>query len=79
MRIVVKGINYTEVHYIKKGAFTETVQGWALQKTRKPEQCGVWVDKKQLRNYDNMDKPINIDKKTLTIKGKIGTPLISQH
>jgi len=79
MRVVVKGLNYTEVHYIKKDSPTETVQWWALQKLRKSEQCGIWVDGKQLRNYDNRGKPIDIDKKTLTIKGEIGNPLISQH
>lgn len=75
MKVVVKGLNYTEVHYIKKDSPTETVQYWALQKLRKKGDCGIWVDGKQLRKYDNLDRPINIDKKTLTVKGELGTPL----
>lgn len=77
MRVVVKGLNYTEVHYIKKDSLTETVQYWVLPKLRKKEDCGIWIDGKQYRTYNNLDRPIDIDKKTLTVKGEMGTPLIS--
>jgi len=38
LKIIIKGLNYTEIHYIKKGSLTETVQWWALQKLRKREK-----------------------------------------
>jgi len=69
MRIVVKGLNYTEVRYLKKNCFTETVQHWVLQKPRKEKDCGVWVDGVQHRNFENMVIPMKIDKKTLEVYG----------
>jgi len=44
MRVVTKGVNYTEVRSHKKGDFLETVQVWILQKPRKESECGIWVD-----------------------------------
>ena len=48
-------MNYTEKITANKGDFNETVQYWKLQKIRKLEECGVWIDGKQVANYTNME------------------------
>ena len=55
MRLVVKGLNHTEVHTHKKGDFLETVQVWRLQKSRKPSECGIWKDGKKIKSYEEME------------------------
>jgi len=55
MKVVVKGMNYTEVRTSRKDG-QETIQHWIREKLRSPEDCGVWVDGIQTSNYDTMDK-----------------------
>lgn len=65
MRIVIRGMNYTEVTMRNKGDFNETVTHWLRKKLRKKEECGVWVDGKQVATYENMEEfvlPVPIDK-----------------
>ena len=55
MRVVVRGLNYTEVRYYSKKGGKQTVIHWRLQKTRKQEECGVWEDGKQIQTYEDME------------------------
>ena len=48
MRKVIKGTQFTEVITHKEGEFLETVQHWVLKKPRSKEECGVWIDGKQV-------------------------------
>jgi len=54
MRLVIKGLNYTEVHTHRKGAYLETIQFWKLQRKRKPSECGVWQDGEKIKSYEEM-------------------------
>jgi hypothetical protein len=66
MKIVVKGMNYTEIRTSRsKDPTTETIQHWVLAKLRKPEDCGVWVDGKQTANYDTMGKSPLVNRKAI--------------
>lgn len=49
MRIIVRGVNYTEIET------SRTIQFWARSKDRKPEDCGVWVDGEKVRGFDDME------------------------
>lgn len=51
MRKVVKGTQFTEVITHKKGEFLETVQRWKLEKPRPIEECGIWIDGKQVKCF----------------------------
>jgi hypothetical protein len=65
MRAIIKGMNYTEVTITGLNSDNETVQHWILKKPRKPEQCGVWLNGKQIATFENMAefvKPISIDR-----------------
>jgi hypothetical protein len=54
MKIIVRGVNYTEVRYINNGQ--ETIRHWIRQKHRKKEECGVWIDGVQTNDYTTMEK-----------------------
>jgi len=54
MRVVIKGLNYTNVITHRKGAYLETVRFWRLKKNRKPSECGVWKDGKKIKSYEEM-------------------------
>lgn len=60
MRLVIKFVLYTEVRTHKKGDFLETVQVWRLQKQRKPSECGVWLDGKKIKGYEQMIQDLKI-------------------
>jgi len=47
VRTVIKGERFTDVITHKKGEFLETVQHWRLEKPRKKEDCGVWINGKK--------------------------------
>ena len=66
MRLIIKGTNYTEIRYLKKGSSTDTIQFWRLPKPRKEKECGIWIDGKQVRVFEDMEKSIKIDRKTMT-------------
>lgn len=55
MRKVIKGIQFTQVITHKKGEFQETVQHWILKKPRPIEECGVWLDGKQVVAFTDED------------------------
>jgi len=38
-----------------KETWFETVQFWVLPKLRKPKDCGVWQDGKQIMEYEDME------------------------
>ena len=59
MRVVIKGMNYTEVTTRNKDDFNETVQHWVLKKIRKKEQCGVWYNGKQIATYETMAENVS--------------------
>lgn len=48
MRIVVKGLNYTEMLYRSKNSAQETVIFWLLKKPRKLNECGKWINGKRV-------------------------------
>ena len=54
MKVVVKGLNYTEIITTSKNSSKETVQFYALEKLRKKEDCGVWRDGKKITDYTEM-------------------------
>jgi len=56
MRIVVKGLNYTEIRYSRKDSPKQTVIHYKLAKERLPKDCGVWRDGKQIMDYDCMEE-----------------------
>jgi len=47
-RIVTKGINYTEIET------KTTVQYYRLSKVRELEECGVWIDGRQVKTWKEM-------------------------
>jgi len=55
MRVVIKGLNYTEMRYYSKETWFETVMFWALRKPRKPKDCGVWQDGEKIMEYEDME------------------------
>jgi len=48
---VIKGTQFTEVITRKKGTLRETVQRWELKKPRPIEECGIWIDGKQVKSF----------------------------
>lgn len=68
MKVVIKGLNYTEIRYRGKAFFKcgkETVMFWSLSKERKPSKCGVWIDGNQVMNFQEMlDKGFYNEKET---------------
>ena len=53
-RIVVKGLNFTEMRTTRKGSEFETVQFWKLAKKRKAKECGVWIDGRKLMDFEKL-------------------------
>lgn len=56
MRVIIKGLNYTEMRTYNKNTWFETVQFWLLSKRRKLKECGVWQNGKQIMGYKDMRK-----------------------
>ena len=54
MRVVIKGLNYTEMRLYNKETWGETVMFWKLSRLRKPRDCGVWQDGKRIMEYEDM-------------------------
>lgn len=60
MRLVFKGLNYTEVHTHRKGEYLETIQFWKLQRNRKPSECGVWQDGEKIHDFEDMKEGVRV-------------------
>jgi len=62
-RITIKGLNYTEVRFLKANTEWETVMFWKLAKERKSKECGVWQDGKKLMDFQDMQEPTDMTRK----------------
>ena len=54
MKVVIKGLNYTEIRYRRKDSPRETIMFWSLLNERKSGKCGVWIDGNQVMTYQEM-------------------------
>lgn len=54
MRLVIKGLDYTEVRTTRKDSSIETIQHWRLSRPRKQSECGVWENGEQIKSYEEM-------------------------
>lgn len=52
--VIVKGENYTEV---QKRNSTQYI---ALQRNRKPKDCGVWVNGVKIQDWEHMGEPFTV-------------------
>ena len=53
-RIIIKGVNYTEIWFRNKKTQKETVHFNMIAKERKPKDCGVWMHGKRQLDYECM-------------------------
>jgi len=60
MRLVIKGLNYTEVHTQRKGSYLETIRFWKLKRNRKSSECGVWRDGEQIHDFEDLKKGVRV-------------------